>query len=98
MAPMWRRMWLLCWALGALLGMASYNMRYHLQEPEGGGYVVHGVPFPAFAFDDQGRDYVGLITLPMIGLNFMVWALAPQLAFFVVGRIGRPRRTLEFRK
>lgn len=91
MPPLWRRLWRWRWAIGGTLGVASYFLRYPV---EGGTdhYMVYGIPFMSYAFDQNGRDYVGPLTMPALVLNFVTWALLPQVMFWLWGRLGHGRR------
>jgi len=84
MPALWRSVWRWRWLIGLALGVGSYFLRYPL---EGGGdrYTVYGVPFMSYAFDQRGHDYVGPLTVPALILNFVTWAVLPQLLLWVFG-------------
>jgi hypothetical protein len=84
MPPLWRSVWRWRWLVGVALGVGSCFLRYPL---EGGGdrYMVYGVPFMSFAFDQRGHDYVSPLTVPALMLNFVTWAMLPQLLLWVFG-------------
>jgi len=81
----WRVLWRLRWVIGIALGFGSYFLRYPL---EGGKdlYTVYGIPFVSYAFDSKGHDYVGPLTIPAVALNFVTWALLPQLFLWAFSR------------
>ena len=68
--------------MGILLGIGSYFLWYPLEGGED-QYRVFGIPFMAYAFDQNGRDYVGALTMPAILLNFLVWSFLPQVFFWL---------------
>ena len=82
MPPLWRGLWRWRWVIGLALGIASYFIHYPA-EGTTDRYMVYGVPFMSFAFDQKGHDYVGPLTVPALILNFGTWALLPQLFFWV---------------
>jgi len=89
MPALWRTAWRWRWLIGLILGVGSIYLRYPLQ---GGSdhYIVYGVPFMSYAFDQHGHDYVGPLTLPALILNFTTWAMLPQLILWVFrGRDAR---------
>jgi len=49
------------------------------------GRVV-GFPFFVAYFDSEGRDYVGVLTMPGVIVNGLFWFLAPQLAVYSCAR------------
>jgi hypothetical protein len=81
MPPLWRAFWRWRWVIGVALGVGSYFLRYPLDGTTD-RYMVHGVPFMSYAFDQRGHDYVGLLTMPALLLNFVTWAMLPQLVFW----------------
>ena len=87
MPTLWQKFWRIRWIFGVGLGIASYFMRYPLQ---GGDdtYTVYGIPFMSYAFDQHGSDYVGVLTIPALGANFVVWLLLPQLCFWLTARFS----------
>ena len=91
MPALWRAAWCWRWLIGLVLGVGSFFLRYPL---EGGGnnYIVYGVPFMAYAFDQHGHDYVGPLTMPALIFNCVTWAMLPQLFLWVFGgrNAGRP--------
>ncbi len=83
----WRYAWRARWLVGLMLGVASIFMAYPVDGADGQQYKVCGVPFPACAFDGQGADYVGLLTLPMFVLNAVIWIFILHLPLLVWGRL-----------
>ena len=81
----WRRRRKVAFVIGALLVLTIPWQAY----PLGKGTAL-GFPFFAAWFDERGRDFVGLITLPALLGNAVVWFLVPQavLAFFARKRSG----------
>jgi len=88
-ASPWRKAYRFWWLLGLLLGVASYFIAFPVTTSE--RYVVHGFPFPAYAFDAAGHDYVGLLTLPFMLANFVCWFLAAHFCFWLASRRAAPR-------
>ncbi len=83
-APLkWRRLRWGAFAVGALLGGASwpltYFMGYSVSTPDGPGRIV-GLPFFVAFFDSRGSDYVGTLSLLTAGANCLFWFLLPQIA------------------
>jgi len=70
--------------VGLLLGAASYFIAYPVTTSE--RYVVHGFPFPAYAFDASGQDYVGFLTLPFMLFNFACWFLLVHIGYRLAAR------------
>jgi hypothetical protein len=85
MPSLWKKLWHLRWLVGVALGIASYFMRYSMQGDDG-IYTIYGIPFMAYAFDQDGRDYVGALTMPFLAANFVLWLLLPQLVFWLTAR------------
>jgi hypothetical protein len=81
----WVRLWRWRWAIGAALGVSSVFMRYPLQGNDG-QYLIHGIPFFAYAFDQDGLDYLSPFTMPFMLLNFVTWLYLPQLMLSLVTR------------
>jgi hypothetical protein len=81
MPPLWRGLWRWRWVIGIALGIAGCFLRYPL-DGDTDRYTVYGVPFMSYAFDQRGHDYVGPLTMPALLLNFVTWAMLPQLAFW----------------
>jgi hypothetical protein len=83
----WKRFWRLRWVLalvvGLALGIASLFTRYEV-DAGNDHYLVYGIPFMSYAFDQRGFDYVGPLTAPALLLNFITWALLPQSVFWIV--------------
>ena len=75
------RLW---WLPGLLLGATSYFVAFPYTTSE--RYIVHGFPFPAYAFDASGHDYVGFITLPFMLINFACWFLVVHLGLWLAAR------------
>ena len=89
--PPWTRLWRWRWGIGSVLGVAAFFVRYPITGRTD-HYTVYGVPFMSYAFDQRGFDYAGALTLPALVLNFVTWALLPQLFFWLYGkRHGRDR-------
>ena len=84
--PRWRNLYRFWWAPGMLLGAASYFIAFPYTTSE--RYMVHGFPFPAYAFDASGHDYVGFITLPFMLINFACWFFVVHVAFWLARRHG----------
>lgn len=85
----WRAAWRLRWPIGLVLGAASLFMFYPVYGTEDQmWYRVFGVPFPAFAFDERGHDYVGGLSLPMMALNCVVWLFFPHFVFLGARIVG----------
>jgi hypothetical protein len=78
MPPLLRVFWRWRWVIGIALGISSYFLRYSLDGTTD-RYMVHGVPFMSYAFDQRGHDYIGPLTMPALVLNFVTWAMLPQL-------------------
>jgi hypothetical protein len=78
----WMRLWTWRWVIGCAIGVAGFFIRY---SADGGGdhYTVYGLPFFSYAFDQRGDDYVGVLTIPAVILNFVTGALLPQLLFWL---------------
>lgn len=85
MPPLWRNLWRLRWVIGVVLGCGSYFLHYPWEGGDG-TYTVYGVPFMSFAFDQEGRDYVGPLTIPALIMNFIVWVWLPQPLFWFFAR------------
>ncbi len=77
----WRRWRLITFAIGGLLMLLIPFQEYPL-----GSGSAKGIPFFAAWFDAQGRDYVGVITLPAVIANMVVSFLAPQLGLAFAAR------------
>jgi len=77
----WRRWRMVAFAIGGLLMFLIPLQEYPL-----GSGRAKGIPFFAAWFDAEGRDYVGVITLPAALGNMVVWFLAPQLVLAFVAR------------
>ena len=89
MPPLWRAFWRWRWVVGIALGVSSYFLRYPL-EGTTDRYIVHGVPFMSYAFDQRGLDYVGPLTMLALVLNFITWVMLPQFVLWVP-TIWRPK-------
>jgi hypothetical protein len=59
------------------------------------GYPIHaeaevgrivGFPFFVAYFDSEGRDYVGVLTMPGVIANALFWFVAPQLVLYFIIR------------
>src|SRR5262249_55979333 len=74
----WRLAWRWSFVAGIAFAIAATFVWYPVQ---GGSnrYRVYGVPFMAYAFDQNGWDYVSCLTGPALGLNFAFWSFIPQL-------------------
>jgi hypothetical protein len=83
-SPKWRAAYRCWWLPGLLLGVASVFIAFPYTTSE--RYVVHGFPFPAYAFDSMGHDYVGVMTLPFMAINFACWTLAIHVALWLAAR------------
>jgi len=81
----WLRLWRWRWAIGVALGVSSVFMRYPVQGDED-QYLIYGIPFFAYAFDQHGRDYFGPFTMPFMLLNFVTWLCLPQLVLWLATR------------
>jgi hypothetical protein len=70
---------------GIPLAVASFFMGY---PTSGGGeeYKVIGVPFLVAAFDSAGRDYIGLLSVPSLVANALLWLFLPAVALWVWSR------------
>jgi hypothetical protein len=81
----WKRRRRVAFVIGVLLVLTIPWQAY----PLGKGTAL-GFPFFAAWFDEQGRDFVGPITLPAMLANAVVWFLVPQavLACFACRRSG----------
>ena len=88
--PLWRRLRRFAWGIGVALGVASIFMFIPNTGSDGLRYRTHGIPFPAFEFDEKGRDYVGPLSMPFMVLNVLFWLLLPQ--FILWATSGRRRR------
>lgn len=91
MPSLWRAFWRLRWVIGVALGIGSYFLRYPLDGTTD-RYMVYGVPFMSYAFDQRGHDYVGPSTMPALALNFVTWAMLPQLVLWAFTLRKRNRR------
>jgi hypothetical protein len=80
----WRALYRYWWVCGLLLGVASYFIAFPYTTSE--RYIVHGFPFPAYAFDASGHDYVGFLTGPFMLINFMCWFFAAHIGFWLSAR------------
>jgi hypothetical protein len=85
MPALWQALWRWRWLISLVLGVGSYFLGYPL---DGGDnrYMVHGIPFMSYAFDQRGHGYVSPLTMPALALNFATWALLPQLIFWAFSR------------
>ena len=83
-SSLWRKAYRFWWLGGVLLGVASYFVAFPVTTSE--RYIVHGFPFPAYAFDAAGHDYVGFLTLPFMLVNFACWFLAAHFGFWLAAR------------
>jgi hypothetical protein len=88
--PLWRKFRRLGWGLGTILGVASIFMFFPVTGTDGLRYSVHGVPFPAYEFDEKGNDYVSPMSMPFVLLNILFWLLLPQFVLWVTS--GHRRR------
>ena len=89
-APHSLRRWVwVCLLLGVLLGAASWPLTFWM------GYPIHvdaevgrvvGFPFFVAYFDSEGRDYVGVLTMPGVVANCLFWFLLPQLVVYLFAR------------
>ena len=80
----WRAAYRLWPLLGLLLGVVGFFVHFSYTTSE--RYTVYGFPFPAYALDASGHDYVGFITLPLMLINFACWFLLVHLAFWLSAR------------
>ena len=86
-----RKYHLLAWLIGIPLGIASAFMWFPTQGNHGQQYKIIGIPFTAAAFDEKGADYVSPLTPILMGMNFILWFLTPQL--YIWGkRFGSKRK------
>ena len=83
-SSLWRASFRFWWLPGLLLGVASFFIAFPVTTSE--RYVVHGFPFPAYAFDASGHDYIGALTAPFVLINFACWCLLVHLGWWLAGR------------
>ena len=88
-ASTWRRWLWRSLLFGVLLGAASWPLTYWM------GYPIHveaevgrvvGFPFFVAYFDSEGRDYVGMLTMPGVIANGLFWFIVPQVALYLLLR------------
>jgi hypothetical protein len=65
--------------LAAVVGVTFQGFEYH------GGRAA-GFPFVGAWYDSKGADYIGLLTLPAILGDLLVWVLMPQILLAVFAR------------
>lgn len=87
----WPMAWRWRWPVGIALGVLSVVIGYPQMGDDGIRYFIHGIPMPAFAFDDDGRDYVGPISLPISMIDFATLSLLPQSILWFLGHRKSPR-------
>jgi hypothetical protein len=85
MPPLWRYVWRLRWPTGVVFGVAALFLHYSVSGPRD-QYKVYGVPFVSYVFDQNKFDYVGPFTVFAVALNFVTWALLPQVLLWLIGR------------
>lgn len=83
--------WLLLF--GIPFAVASFFMGYPTSG-EGEKYEVIGVPFLVAAFDSAGRDYVGLLSVPSLVANALLWLFVPAVALWVWSRFFNQGRSI----
>ena len=64
-------------------------MFYTVYGDDGQRYRIFGIPFPAFAFDERGHDYVGCISIPFMALNVMFWLFFPHFPLWMYIRVWK---------
>lgn len=85
----WRFVWRLRWLIGFVLAVASILMFYPVHGDDGQWYRIFGIPFPAFAFDERGHDYVGCTSIPFMVLNFVLWLFFPHFPLWMYTRVWK---------
>ena len=80
--PIWNYFGIWRGAIGCALAMISFYFCYTYNGPTA-SYIVHGFPFLAYLIDQNGRDYTGFFTAPALILNPIIWALFPQILFWL---------------
>ena len=91
-SPGWTRLRVTVFVVGLALGILSCPGTIFLGYPVASGdnaIRVVGIPFMAASFDSQGRDYVGLVTLPSIIGNGVFWFLLPHIVLAVLRKNRR---------
>ena len=84
----WQQWWRFRRLFSYGLAVMSVFLQYPLAGKNGEYYTVHGVPYLVAAFDAQGRDYVGALSLPFMLLNAVFWFLLPHALFWMAGRLS----------
>ena len=79
--PSWRTLYRFWWIPALCLGVGSFFIAYPYSTSA--RYTVHGFPFPAYAFDESGSDYVGVLTPVFMALNFVCCGLFPQIVLWL---------------
>jgi hypothetical protein len=81
----WLRAYRWRYLIGAPLAIASAFVSYPLSSGED-DYRITGFPFLVMAIDQRGWDYVGLLSLPFLVINALVWLYLPSIALWSASR------------
>ena len=86
----WQRVYRWRWFIGIPFAVASAFIIYPMAG-ENVNYMVLGFPLFVAAFDESGRDYVGVFTAPFFLLNSITWYFLPQLILYVWAKVENKR-------
>jgi hypothetical protein len=81
----WRFAYRWRFLVGVPLAVASAFISYPLSGGED-QYQVHGFPFMVMAIDQRGWDYVGILSVPFLVLNGLIWLFLPSLVLWCLAR------------
>jgi hypothetical protein len=74
--------------VGAPLAVASAFVSYPLSGSED-QYQISGFPFMVMAIDQRGWDYVGILSVPFLVLNGLLWLFLPSLGLWAWSRVAK---------